>query len=288
MVSEPVAIQDQKRITRLMNGHASGGLGSIDAGGSDGGDSTGEGEELGQSNEGFDDEQDLEDRLEELMDELGLKGDKRVPMRNMPPDKKRQLIAQHQQSQQAHGLPAHQPLRPHKTGPEPASTRPSSVMGGGADATFTSHATLPSFSKRFSLASVGWLAEATPTAEQPDPFTRASPALSDAPSMPSPTLVGSPPIAPQLTQQSTGWWWSSKPQATGSSTASSGKDGPAFYVKELSSGKLSPDAMHKHIIALRVTLGTAKIAWIKEFIEEDGLGMLEGMLKKLVIKSLKG
>ncbi|KAK4704608.1 hypothetical protein P7C70_g1599, partial [Phenoliferia sp. Uapishka_3] len=276
--TEPVADSDpaSKRRTRMVSGpvpivesheEASKRFSSWTPGMRDKGKSVEE--LLGEEEAG---EEDLETELEGLMDELGMKAPQRAAMRQLPLDRQRFLISQHRSSTPA---PHVAPLRPSKTGPSETST------GTGALANL----------KRFSLW--GAPAEAPPVPSLPSPPT-------------SPVKLSH--VTPHSTGGSNGrrglnlqpveedhqsWssWWSAASNATGNGTGGNGggaevaKDTPRFYVDQLRSTKISQRSLVKHLIALRVRLSTAKVAWTEEFLgEATGLDALEELLGKITLK----
>ncbi|GAA6056774.1 hypothetical protein JCM3770_006127 [Rhodotorula araucariae] len=216
-------------------------------------------------------DEELEAPLEQLMDDLGLKDVQRIAMRQLPDDRKRFLVLQHRSSQG----PSPEPLRPAKTGP-PAQAG-SSLLGDV---------------KRFSLASVGWggFAASSNPAVSPTPVRPVTTHGARSSSSPPASSPASDPATPHLQSQETGtsssWtsWWTSPSNATGTGQASSqlAKDSPQFYRDQIRSTKISQRSLAKHLIALRVRLSTAKLAWAEEFVDAaQGLDALEELLSKV-------
>lgn len=51
--------------------------------------------------------------------------------------------------------------------------------------------------------------------------------------------------------------------------------------------KIAPKNLAKHLIALRVRLSTAKISWIRDFLDNaHGLDALEALLGKITMKRI--
>ncbi|BGP28584.1 hypothetical protein JCM10296v2_000320 [Rhodotorula toruloides] len=198
---------------------------------------------------------DMDNSLERLMDDLGMKETQRAAMRQLPQDRKRFLVEQHRSHQPT------TPIRPSKTGPagEPGL--------------------LENF-KRFSLASVGWGGLASPPLNVmgPQPKPLSSP-VRKSPSQPSPDIQTQP------TGSSSSWtsWWSASSNATGTGQPSGhvAKDSPQFYADQLRSTKITSRSLAKHLIALRVRLSTAKLAWAADFVDDaGGLDALESVLSR--------
>ncbi|BGP44533.1 hypothetical protein JCM10450v2_000347 [Rhodotorula kratochvilovae] len=222
-------------------------------------------------------EGDLGASLEQLMDDLGLKEAQRTAMRQLPDDRQRFLVLQHRSSQGS----SPEPLRPVKTGPAPQGD--ASLLGNV---------------KRFSLASVGWggfasppSPDASPTPVRPATTYGAGAASPASPSPGSPRAGGAatPHLQSQETGTSSSWtsWWTSPSNATGTGQASSeqAKDSPQFYRDQLRSTKITQRSLAKHLIALRVRLSTAKLAWTEDFVDAaQGLDALEELLAKVALK----
>ncbi|RUP44783.1 armadillo-type protein [Jimgerdemannia flammicorona] len=57
------------------------------------------------------------------------------------------------------------------------------------------------------------------------------------------------------------------------------------YVEEITTESTSVEAFVKHLTSLRLVLSTAKISWIKEFLDEcNGLAALEAVLEKFLVQ----
>ncbi|CAG8645024.1 12498_t:CDS:10, partial [Ambispora leptoticha] len=65
------------------------------------------------------------------------------------------------------------------------------------------------------------------------------------------------------------------------------QDDPEFYVEKLTQKNISPKSLSDHLLKLRVTLSTAKLSWIKVFLEHKGLTALETALEKITINARK-
>lgn len=266
MVSEPVPVDDFRRMSTLKLDIAS-------LGGNDGSTESAD----AASN------MDLDAEFEKMMDQLGIKESQRAAMRQMDEQRKRFLISQQQQASGS----AH-PIQADRTGPERSNSRHST-------ASYASPTTALAGLKRFSLWSTGSSSSVSEDSSRPQsPEGPASPAISDTASILSlasqDTETHTPP-APLL-QTATGWssWFSAgspaKPSASSTSASTpTAKDTPAFYISQIVDGKLARANLAKHLIALRVRLATAVLSWIQDFLQHDGLGALEKVLRTFTAKT---
>ena len=265
IVSEPIAVDDTRRSNNIVKPGLDGVRGRILGG-----------EVNHQDSSDSLTKEDISDQLEKMMDLLGMKEGARINMRALDEDKKRVLLIQHQQ---LHGVDT---LRPHRTGPGNRQMPMDAFVhagerGGGVLSI-----------KRFSIA--GWSSNTEDT-----PKT-ASPTLSDSESfssgLSSPVIFNSPPIPSPLLQTATGWtsWFSAgspaKLSASSISLANKPKDTPAWYIQQISSKRIMQKDLVKHLIALRVRLSTQQLPWIEEFLNRDGVEVLEELLKIVVTKGI--
>lgn len=246
--------------------------------------------------------------FEELMDALGIKDTQRGVMRQMDEGRKRFLIEQHHQQQQQRGsslgeATSTNTLKQHKTGPAESS----SISRHTTVSSTTSVFGTVSDVKRFSLASFGWAsdqADDTPRLEKRDPLASSAASAGTTSTLLSPQATGSSGRSPApLLQTATGWtsWFTSssptnsdtvalRHSATGSkgrAPAGEAKDTPQYYVTQITSGKIRNNNLVKLLIALRVRLATAQVAWIREFLDSKGLEALESVLKKATNKGAR-
>ncbi|KAJ3492688.1 hypothetical protein NLJ89_g11182 [Agrocybe chaxingu] len=231
-------------------------------------------------------EDDFTASFEEMMDDLGLKGDKRTAMRELTIDRKKYLLRQNRDfksasrrvstSSQAYSatygpssaaalLPK---LVPQLTGDAGLIRRLSMVGWGAASSTSSTHADVADALKQ-------------------DASTPSSPRIAESRSSEELQL-----LQPQTTGSLWSSWWTS---AGGDKT--SGSDKPGFkeapksakwYIDGLRPGKPADMKLVKHLITLRVHLSTANLAFIQEFIGlESGLNALGTLLASLVGKGGK-
>ncbi|KAG8807054.1 hypothetical protein FRC17_004673, partial [Serendipita sp. 399] len=208
---------------------------------------------------------DLEDddilaEFERMMDELGLKEDKKTGMRSMPLERKRYLVHQSRQTRSAIGKHSSQ------ANTTPVISTPISPQATGSG-----------LMKRFSI----WVA---PTPPAPLPST-ASQTDIKVPIPESPTIV------PQTTGGLWSGWWLGGPREPEKSKEPDRTEpkSTGWYVDGIRNGKPTDPRLAKHLISLRVHLSTAKVAWIEKFLnQDDGLGALSNLLGSLVGKGSKG
>ncbi|KAJ3556352.1 hypothetical protein NP233_g11996 [Leucocoprinus birnbaumii] len=239
------------------------------------------------------DDDDFDSEFEHMLDDLGLKGEKRKGMYALPLDRKRHLLQAHRQkngspSSPRHSTAAHRQSLSHAASYGPASATnliPRLVPQLTGDA---------GIMRRFSLTSWG------------SPSGAAQPVVSSESNRTSGEFSHGPMVSPQgkskaqmtkvvedaqpLQPQTTGSLWSSW-------WTSSGGDKPApvneketaqYYITPLRSNKPPDQKVVKHLISLRVHLSTAKFAFIEDFvIQEKGLEALAALLARLVGKGGK-
>ena len=215
------------------------------------------GEMLPPSTDGSIDKVDtMEADFESLMADLGIKGPQQAAMRQLSVDRKQFLIQQHQQRQPA-------PLRPQQTGP--AHTGSTALAG----------------LKRLSMAAIGsspWPAESEPASA-----SHSSPATVPTFQAAGPSQAPSP-LVPQHT--ASGWtsWFAG---TTITADEVDGDESPRWFAEQLKNGKVSQKSLVKHLIALRVRLSTAKLSWIKEFMDSSaGVEALAVVLERTTVKRL--
>ncbi|WVQ76867.1 hypothetical protein IAR50_006541 [Cryptococcus sp. DSM 104548] len=233
------------------------------------------GESLGQTgNPAYDEEE-----WERLLNDLNLHGAKRDAMNAITPSRKALILSQNRRSSVS---PATNPttpsspatffslsagtnigltrLLPQYTGPsfsshEPVQKEEAESSEGG-------------WAKRFSLTSFkDWSAPSASTTDRAD-IPQLIPAA-------APETAGESSVpAKAMEKQGTGglWaWW------TGTSKPEDGS--PAAFAEVLEQ-KRPPNALAKHLLSLRVTLSTAKLSWIHEFLHIKGLVHLGTLLEK--------
>ncbi|KIY49480.1 hypothetical protein FISHEDRAFT_65448 [Fistulina hepatica ATCC 64428] len=209
------------------------------------------------------------EEFEAMLNDMGLKGDKRTTMYQMAPERKRYLLEQDKR------------LRASQFNSVKADT-PSFVSYGPARASGILPRLVPqltgdSFIRRFS----SW-SSATKT-----PLPAPKDAVRDEET----------PIQPQSTGGLWSSWWSSsgggEPKSGSargnlmefSSSTDDAQDEPRWYVEVLRSGQVTDMKLVKHLIDLRVQLSTAKLLWIEQFVKyEKGFDVLGSLLASLVAK----
>ena len=145
--------------------------------------------------------------------------------------------------------------------------------------------------KRFSIAGI-WGGATTSSSQSPGPTSIPEahhPLPPETPtSSPAPAVPEALPIVPQITGSLWGNWWSSTPKELDKSKEAATPKTAAWYVDGIRNGKPTDSRLVKHLISLRVHLSTAKLAWIKRFLEvEKGMDALGVLLAGLVGKGGK-
>lgn len=221
-----------------------------------------------------DDENDdnLEARFEQLMQELGIKGASRTAMIALPEDRKKFLIAQ---NEAAKCTPCKSKIQnSNVTGQCSTSPDHTSAL---AD-TISKASTALVWGNRFSIASIaGWTGEASTTLASSPPTSSSTRESFPSSRMTSVTSDSdeSEVVKPTSTGTSgnlwTSWW--------GASSDTVEKDDPSYYSRIILTSKLSRKDLVKTLISLRVTLSSAKLIWISAFLDERGLKALEYLLQ---------
>ncbi|SAM77134.1 related to Diaphanous protein homolog 1 [Ustilago bromivora] len=263
----------------------------------------------------LDSPQDLANRFEKLMQDLGIKGTSRSAMLALPDDRKRFLISQNEAARTS------TPSKPRSSMSQQVDKPVSPTLSNNSE-TMGRSSVLPSgWSNRFSISSIAtWATHETQgfgpgTAKDVDGGASPRASLSgDVSSQGSsstrPTTVLSETgslgsmdskvhhngehtntIRANHTGSSTGitaslWssWWgggSTLSATGGSNEAGVGNERNAALgnVSKLKDGKLSRKDLFKHLLSLRVTLSSAKLSWIDSFLQCDGLGALEQIMQ---------
>ena len=224
-----------------------------------------------------------------MKDDLGLKGEKREAMRNMPMDRKRYLLRQNRQ------------LRSTAGGKAAPQTSVQSATIGPTRAAPAVPSIVPSLTgdgimKRFSISSWGSNSSAgeaspgipsSPRTNGPNPIEKASAKEANSGDI--------APLQPQTTGGLWGSWWTSSGTdswmtSLSKSRAPATKDtsSTAYYAEGLRSRKANDIKLVKHLISLRVHLSTAKVSWVDQFLgESKGMDALAGLLAGLVGKGGK-
>lgn len=198
--------------------------------------------------------------FERMMDELGLKEDRREAMRSMPLERKKYLVHQSRQSKIMMGTSTSTAQTPVQTSPEPTPAPMSPQVTGG-------------LMKRFSI----WGGSPTPA---------------PAPASPSNKEIASEqtPISPQVTGGLWGSWWPATPKESGGNkdTGRTQAKSVEWFADGLRNGKANDMRLAKHLISLRVHLSTAKLPWIEKFLDQEkGMDALAEILSSLVGKKRK-
>lgn len=271
-----------------------------------------------------DDQSDLSEKFEQLMTDLGIKGASRTAMLALPDDRKRFLIAQNSKTGTAPTSPSSIAQRRPPLAPR-SSTVDSPQTDNGSGLIDSVSRAAGGWTNRFSIASLtGWggaqshdedhQAQASPDSTDVDTVTVNRDQIASPTSGPHRSLATLEDLPTtdsahgQLKPMQTGasatgsiwsnWWGSSAAPAASPSingpngtslapptNAITDKTSPHYYAANLASPKLSRKDLVKTLIALRVTLSSAKLKWIETFVSSEdqaakGLEVLQSILAK--------
>ncbi|KAG6861568.1 hypothetical protein C0995_014864 [Termitomyces sp. Mi166 len=217
--------------------------------------------------------------FDQLLDDMGLTGEKRNTMYKLPTHKKAYLLQQHHASSTK---PSRHDTQPHPVtyGPSSGSTllprlapqltggegliRKFSIVGGWGGATTTP----PVVSSNTGHLSGEFYSSSTEQAQE-----RAEEEMQ--------------PLQPQTTGSLwSRWWASSGGEKASNSVQGTNKQAKAYV--DMLRGKSPDNRLIKNLITLRVHLSTAKMTWIEDFIvSEQGLDALGALLVGLMGKGGK-
>lgn len=112
----------------------------------------------------------------------------------------------------------------------------------------------------------------------------------DEPTPKSPKLHASDrPMSPTA-NTGTLWsnWFGSTPLPDSASMDEVVDDTPQFYIDQLLSRTTNQKTLAKHLLGLRIALATAKLSWIKQFLDGKGFRALENVLDRTAVKKRGG
>lgn len=212
-----------------------------------------------------------------------MKEPQRRAMRQLPADRKLYLLEQHKQFRLASAKPQSHVAQP----PYPVTYGPSSA--GNLLPRLVPQLTGDSgLMRRLSITGWGATSATSPSSAsvstrkgEPLDFSSASTQTQGAKATEEPQ-----PLQPQTTGGLWSSWWVSSGGERNATAQSKGlmKDAktPKWYVDSIK-GKAVDTKLVKHLISLRVHLSTARVFWVKEFVEtEAGLDVLSAILSGLV------
>ncbi|KAG0276555.1 hypothetical protein BGZ95_007390 [Linnemannia exigua] len=108
---------------------------------------------------------------------------------------------------------------------------------------------------------------------------------------PSPKPTGSDrPMSPTMAAAGSLWssWFGATPLPDADSIDEPADDSPQFYIDQLLSKATTQKTLVKHLLGLRIALATAKLSWIRQFLDGRGFRALESVLEKTAIKKRSG
>lgn len=229
-------------------------------------------------------------QFEAMLDELGLKEERRVAMRALPLERRKYLLRQNQEfrsssSQAGPSRHGHQPSYSASYSPATAAALiPRLVPQLTGDA---------SFIRRFSITGWGSSSDAEPPSSPPPTSSESRNTTPRSSTYQQSTVSAEPePIQPQTTGGLWTSWWAS---SGGDNAATSDKlkkkevdNSARSYITSIQNCKVPDMKLVKHLISLRVHLSTAKLAFIEDFVvTEQGLQTLGSLLATMVGKSGK-
>jgi diaphanous 1 len=210
-----------------------------------------------------------------------LKELQRQAMHQLPADRKSYLLGQHKQSRVAFSKP-----HSHVTQPSHSATYGPSSAGNLLPRLVPQLTGDSGLMKRLSMP--GWGA-ASATSSTPPPSSnrngeRPDPSWMSGQAQNAKAMEESQPLQPQTTGGLWSSWWVSSGGEKSTQSKDQPKEGktPKWYVDSIK-GKALDTKLVKHLISLRVHLSTARVFWVKEFVEtEAGFDALSTILAGLV------
>ena len=201
-------------------------------------------------------------------------------MHQLPADRKLYLLEQHKQYRIASAKPSSHAAQPSYSatyGPSSGNLLPRLVPQLTGDS---------GFMRRLSITGWGGSSAASPFSasgsnrkgEKLDPSSQPAQAHG------AKAAEESQPLQPQTTGGLWSSWWVSSGGEKTTTLGRSAKEAktPKWYVDRIK-GKTLDTKLVKNLISLRVHLSTARVFWVKEFVEtEAGLDALSAMLASLV------
>ncbi|KAF9899948.1 hypothetical protein BX616_002773, partial [Lobosporangium transversale] len=242
-------------------------------------------------------DEELDEAFASLLTELNIKDTLRESMMQFTREKKTALILQNQQARQQ---------KERVTSPDPYATAQSG--GGGVASKIIGNAArnsrfIGSISSRVSFIEPDSSANAklhsrysswSSLAGSYDSTADDLAAMGGGPGATSTSskLAGADrPMSPTMAAAGSlwsSWFGSTTPQPDGASTDEPTDDSPQFYIDQLLSKTTTQKALAKHLLSLRIALATAKLSWIRQFLDGRGFRALENVLDKTAIKKRGG
>ncbi|KAF9359313.1 hypothetical protein BGX26_012598 [Mortierella sp. AD094] len=226
-------------------------------------------------------DEDLSEAFINLLNDLNIKDTLRESMMQFTREKKIALIMQNQQVQQQ---------KERVSSPDPYS----SVQNGGTNqrAPANRGTFMGSFSSRVSFIEP----DSSSTVKLHSRYSsRSSFAgsyddIADDATLSQNAAGAERPMSPTTTAAGSLWssFFGSTPQLDTTSVDEPLDDSPQFYIDQLLSKSISQKALAKHLLSLRIALATAKLSWIRQFLDGRGFRALENVLDKTAIKKRGG
>ncbi|KAF9585106.1 hypothetical protein BGW38_003868 [Lunasporangiospora selenospora] len=231
----------------------------------------------------------LSEAFESLLNDLNIKDAIRESMLQFPREKKISLILLNQQKQQ-------QP-KERMFSPDPYSAGQTASVGSNGNRAVNGRGKLVgSISSRVSFIEPD--TNSSNTAKLHSRYSSWSslagsfevPADED-PTPTSPKLGASErPMSPTFAAAGSLWssWFGATPQPDTASVEENTEDNPQFYIDQLTSKSITQKTLAKHLLGLRIALSTAKLSWIRLFLDARGFRALEAVLEKIALKKRAG
>ncbi|KAF9984464.1 hypothetical protein BGZ65_000349, partial [Modicella reniformis] len=237
------------------------------------------GPEIGVGSEVYDmTDEELDEAFTALLNDLNIKDNVRESMMQFPREKKTALILQNQAAQQQ---------KERVVSPDPYS--------GGQNGGINNRKSkfIGSISSRVSFIEP----DNSPAAKLHSRYSSWSSLAGSYDGAPeevapmSPKLTGADrPMSPTMAAAGSLWssWFGPTPLPDATSIDEPADDSPQFYIDQLLSKTITQKALAKDLLSLRILLATAKLSWIRQFLDGRGFRALENVLDKTAIKKRGG
>ncbi|KAF9922772.1 hypothetical protein FBU30_007121, partial [Linnemannia zychae] len=240
-------------------------------------------------------DEELSDAFNALLNDLNIKDTLRESMMNFTREKKAALIVQNQQVQQ---------LKERVASPDPYALPTGSSAGGngGAIPRANKNKFIGSISSRVSFIEPDSTSINYGTNNNSNKLHSrysswsslagsydGSLAEENRPTSPKPSS-SERPMSPTMAAAGSLWssWFGATPLPDPDSVDEPADDSPQFYIDQLLSKTINQKTLVKHLLALRIALATAKLSWIRQFLDGRGFRAIESVLEKTAIKKRGG
>ncbi|KAG0210592.1 hypothetical protein BGX33_004803 [Mortierella sp. NVP41] len=231
-------------------------------------------------------DEELTDAFNALLNDLNIKDSVRESMMNFTREKKAALIMQNQQVQQQ---------KERVASPDPYAVQTGGVSGGINPRVNNRNRFIGSISSRVSFIEPDSASTNNKLHSRHSSWSSlagsyyGTAAEETIPT--SPKLTGSDrPMSPTMAAAGSLWssWFGATPLPDSDSLDEPADDSPQFYIDQLLSKTTNQKTLAKHLLGLRIALATAKLSWIRQFLDGRGFRALENVLDKTAIKKRAG